>query len=1039
MKIITVIRSAAAAAVLVFLAAGIPLALAKLGSNPLPHHVPNPAEIWRLLLSRDDGSLFIRVFTLVGWAAWASFALGLIAELPTLFGIRAWRLPGLSAQQHLAGLLLAAIISSSAAGTALLTRPAPHHSAGPTASRHPVAVAAATITPRLTSAVNGHSAAPTVLTPSHARPAVLTPGSYVEHTVTRTDSLLDLAERFYGDPLQFQKILDATYGLPQPDGKTLHRGQTFLYAGWTVRIPTLQTASTNGEAKPSTPPGVDRQQTSPIVYQVAHDDYLWFIAQRFLGDPHTYPAIAALNPGLIPDTAGPHGPDHIQPGWRLTLPADAHDRGARPHANGHVLPPRPEPALSPSPAEKPESQLPSGLSPTSGATPAPATSGSVAPAIPHSTPPAAEATGTAAVYPPAATPDSAAHENPTPPGSDTNGSTEPAVPDSASHAPAGTTAGMRLSSWEWISTGLVVLIGTVGLLRRLQLRRIRRLVFPIPPYTGPAASPMPESLRAADLAGQANLTDAHDTDLPGQMKEPPSQSAPIGVDHTGEHVSLYRYAGIALDGAGSTAATRGVLAGALCTGMLELIFYRFVVVTTTDLMARLLPPEVTPGGLDPNGDTFDQERLHLHDSADDALSRVEAEAIARRRVLEGEEVSTVAELVATDYMDEHVTPWLLVLPAATSGHLTDRLAHVVEQAQSLNIRLAILGTSTLVPTATVDSDGLVTGEQVDPADLVGLARLSTLSADDLADLLNVLSQTASRPLDDVGTDQPKPPVEPEQPSPIPVRGPDQTAAPVRLQVLGPVSACTDAGVISKGISGAPAALLAVLAAHPEGKTVASLAAILHESDNDAAAAEAKVRTTMGRVRSVLRAASGLTSAEFIVKHPGRTFRLDPHLFDVDLWRMFTAIDAANKADDEQTCLAALQEAVGQYHGDFANNQSSQTWFAEYASEPRHRYLCALTRIAEILEPDQPDQAIAVLERAIRDDPLNEEVYQRLFRIQGRTARPEDVRRTLNLLDNRLWEIQQSEMSETTRRIAERQLSPRRRPQTGQAPPEAPAA
>jgi DNA-binding SARP family transcriptional activator len=81
------------------------------------------------------------------------------------------------------------------------------------------------------------------------------------------------------------------------------------------------------------------------------------------------------------------------------------------------------------------------------------------------------------------------------------------------------------------------------------------------------------------------------------------------------------------------------------------------------------------------------------------------------------------------------------------------------------------------------------------------------------------------------------------------------------------------------------------------------------------------------------------------------------------------------------------------------------------------------RIAEILEADHPDQAVAALERAAELDPVNEELYQRIMRIHGRQHRPDAVRRTLRRLEERLAELGGAEPSQATRRVAERQLRP----------------
>ena len=71
-------------------------------------------------------------------------------------------------------------------------------------------------------------------------------------------------------------------------------------------------------------------------YRVAEDDWLVGIAQRFLGDADAYPRIAALNPTM--ESRDHRFPDHIEPGWQLTLPPDARDRGTARHATGSLIP-----------------------------------------------------------------------------------------------------------------------------------------------------------------------------------------------------------------------------------------------------------------------------------------------------------------------------------------------------------------------------------------------------------------------------------------------------------------------------------------------------------------------------------------------------------------------------------------------------------------------------------------------------------------------------------------------------------------------------
>jgi DNA-binding SARP family transcriptional activator len=245
---------------------------------------------------------------------------------------------------------------------------------------------------------------------------------------------------------------------------------------------------------------------------------------------------------------------------------------------------------------------------------------------------------------------------------------------------------------------------------------------------------------------------------------------------------------------------------------------------------------------------------------------------------------------------------------------------------------------------------------------------------------------------------------------------------VRLRVLGPVLVETQTGPVASGMRSGSYTVLASLAVHPGGRTLDQLAADLHP-DTDPGTAGKRIRTDISTIRRVLRAATGNGEAMFVVYDAatGR-YRLDAELIAVDLWQMLTAIEAANTADDDTEALAALREAVELYGGDFADG-ADQTWITDYATTYRHQILSVFARIAEIVEADQPDQAVAALERALEFDPVNEELYQRIMRIHGRAGRPDVVRRTLRRLEDRLAELGDAEPSEATRRVAERQLRP----------------
>ena len=99
----------------------------------------------------------------------------------------------------------------------------------------------------------------------------------------------------------------------------------------------------------------DPVQSEPT-YIVEHGDWLSAVAARFLANPDAYPTIEALNPEL--KARDPRFPHHIEPGWRIRLPANARDHGIRLHAAGTFIPapeadPQPTPPLTATPQPPP--------------------------------------------------------------------------------------------------------------------------------------------------------------------------------------------------------------------------------------------------------------------------------------------------------------------------------------------------------------------------------------------------------------------------------------------------------------------------------------------------------------------------------------------------------------------------------------------------------------------------------------------------------------------------------------------------------------
>lgn len=318
---VRVLRALGSLLILIGLIAGLPVALAVLAGNPLDR-LPNLDGLWQALTSPDDGSLFLAVLAVVGWLAWAVFTGSVALELfARITRRRTPAIPGLSGPQRIAAVLIAAIAAIAVTPTVA--------SASAAAVVAPPAAVVAPIDP----AAAQEQA-------QQQQQARVSTGAVV-HTVERGEGLLDLQDR-YGVP--WQRIAEANYGVEQPDGRSLQRGQTRIYPGWQMRIPV---GTESGVVRGfGTAPGSEATtaglgtagelSAGQQQYVVAQDDWLWHISERYLGDPERYQEIADLNP----EYADRHGnfPDHIEPGWTLQLPPDAVDRGPIPHATGTTVP-----------------------------------------------------------------------------------------------------------------------------------------------------------------------------------------------------------------------------------------------------------------------------------------------------------------------------------------------------------------------------------------------------------------------------------------------------------------------------------------------------------------------------------------------------------------------------------------------------------------------------------------------------------------------------------------------------------------------------
>lgn len=248
------VRGLAALIVLLGLLVGIPAGLITFGGNPMPSSLSWDAVGQALLRPASDRAL-IGIVTIVGWLAWAAFAASVAAELVnTASGRRIQlQLPGLGVGQKLAATLIVAVVIMLAVPTPMQTAAARPTPPAPT----PTAATSAPATAPSTAPSTASAADPTTSVPTerHSRP----------DTVDRLQQRS--AERASGE------------GADDPGPKAEHGG---------------------------------RARTD--VHVVQRGEWLWSIAERYLGDGSRWKEIVDANPGI--------DRDHLV-GQKLLIPIDA--------------------------------------------------------------------------------------------------------------------------------------------------------------------------------------------------------------------------------------------------------------------------------------------------------------------------------------------------------------------------------------------------------------------------------------------------------------------------------------------------------------------------------------------------------------------------------------------------------------------------------------------------------------------------------------------------------------------------------------------
>jgi len=282
---------------------GLPAALIYLAGNP----IPTWDRVLQAFTMPDYGGEFLigTVIPLIAWAAWLTFAIGYLAEIPNQVrqatvgarGVRV-RVPGLGLQQKAAGVLIAAIIAIFAPNAAIAaTADAPVMA--------PASVSVSVSTPVLAEQLDTPAPAAAVDDVQEAAAAT--------YTVQPGDSLWAIAETALGDGNRYPEIIDLNHDRPQPGGYTVGQ-RDGIDPGMVLELPT-------GAGPIAAATGYQAVEHEVIVES---GDTLWGIAVEALGAGDRYPEIFEASRGIVqPDGRQLSDPDLINPGWIIAVPGVA--------------------------------------------------------------------------------------------------------------------------------------------------------------------------------------------------------------------------------------------------------------------------------------------------------------------------------------------------------------------------------------------------------------------------------------------------------------------------------------------------------------------------------------------------------------------------------------------------------------------------------------------------------------------------------------------------------------------------------------------
>ncbi len=419
-----------------------------------------------------------------------------------------------------------------------------------------------------------------------------------------------------------------------------------------------------------------------------------------------------------------------------------------------------------------------------------------------------------------------------------------------------------------------------------------------------------------------------------------------------------------------------------------------------------------------------------------AMRKVELELMRRARLFLQEGVDDIWTHLA-EHSDEQLPALVVVCDEPPTA-----LAGVIE---ALGEQAVDLGAAVLTSGANRSSAGVVAhvGASIElETDLLLPSVLEPLSLDVSArrEAIEVIRDAyPTEPEEDHGTSIET--VESEAPPPVAVRAatpprpvaegerrfspprepPEPAPQMMAIRCLGPFEISRGDAPMRTGWKSKGRELLAYLVANPSGAPKERIIDELWpEVDPKTAAARFDRYATL--VRSLAR---GTEDSQMYVERVGETsYRLEQGAWWVDAWEFESLIVDAERCDDAAQAVAGFQDALALYRGEFCDD-TYYPWLEEARERFRNLFVEASARLAYLLTTvERHDEALSVLDRAIRIDPVSEDLIRRAMAIEAELGRRAAALTRYRKFEATLDEQLGVEPDPDTQLLAERLLRPR---------------